>query len=180
MKRAGPIPPPRQRVAARLLLAACILALGLGLGTAIAVLGVLGLHHPRLLVHSPDQVEGRLDAGVHELFVVRNDVGGDVPVEDSGPVCTVVDVRSGATSPMSPSGTGFAKVRVLKGGRQRVTCTSIVPVTVDIEHQGKGTLAYLAAIGRGLAPAVALTLLAALLAAKALVAVRRLRSDGTR
>jgi len=167
-------------VAARLLLASCTLALGLGLGTAIAVLGVLDLQHPRLVIQSPDQVEGRLDAGVHELLVSRNEPGGEVPIKDSGPVCTVIDLSSGATAPASPSDTGFAKVRVLKGGLHRVACTSVVPVTILVEHRDKGTLPYLVAIGRGLLPAAALTLLAALLAGKALVAARRLRSDGGR
>ena len=83
--------PLQQRIAARLLLACCTLALGLGLGTAIAVVGVL-----------------------------------------------------------------------------------------DLQHQGEPFTAYLAAVGRGLVPAVILTVLAAVLAARALLAARRLRSGTER
>jgi len=83
--------PLQQRIAARLLLACCTLAVGLGLGTAIAVVGVLGL-----------------------------------------------------------------------------------------QHQGKPFSAYLVAVGRGLIPAVTLTGLAAVLAARALLAARRLRSQAGR
>ncbi len=172
------VPSTRQRVAARLLLACCTLAIGLGLGTAVAVAGVLDLQHPRVRLLSPGQVERRLDRGVHELFVVRNAPGGAPPLSDSRPACTVTEIASGRDAPPVVSDAGFAAVLVLKGGRHRVTCTSAFPVTVDVGHQGEGTSAYLAALGRGLIPAVALTVLAAVLAAKALVAARRLQSDG--
>jgi len=80
--------PLQQRIAARLLLACCTLAIGLGLGTAIAVVGVL-----------------------------------------------------------------------------------------DLQDQGEPFSAYLAAVGRGLVPALILTVLAAVLAARALLAARRLRAQ---
>jgi len=47
-----------RRVAARLLLASCTVAIGLGAGAAIAVTGTLALQHPRLEVRSPGQVDG--------------------------------------------------------------------------------------------------------------------------
>lgn len=172
--------PLQQRIAARLLLACCTLALGLGLGTAIAVVGVVRLQHPGVKLLSPGLKEGRLDRGVHELFVVRNAPGGLPPVSESQPVCTVTDTRSGQEAPTAISGGGFAALRVLRGGRHRVACTSAFPVTVDVAHQGEPFSSYLTAVGRGLVPAVTLTVLAAVLAARALLAARRLRSQAGR
>ena len=60
--------PLQQRIAARLLLACCTLALGLGLGTAIAVVGVLHLQHPRAKLLSPGAKEAQLDRGLHKLL----------------------------------------------------------------------------------------------------------------
>lgn len=165
-----PPPPARQRIAARLLLACCTVAIGLGLGTAIAVTGVLDLQHPRLIVPAPGQQEGRLDEGVHELRVL----GGTPPLGGPGPSCTVVDVATGQAAPAATTGAGFAAVRVLRTGRHRVNCTSPLPVTVEVVHEPEGAAAYLAALGRGLIPAVALTVLAAIVAGRALVALRRL------
>jgi hypothetical protein len=168
--------PLQQRIAARLLLACCTLALGLGLGTAIAVVGVIHLQHPGVKILSPAVKEGRLERGVHELFVVRNAPGGLPPVSESRPVCTVTDTRSGQEAPTAISDGGFAALRVLRDGRHRVACTSAFPVTVTVRHQGEPFNAYLTAVGRGLVPAVTLTGLAAVLAARALLAARRLRS----
>jgi hypothetical protein len=167
----------KQRVAARLLLASCTLALGLGLGTAVAVAGVLALRHPGLSVRAPGQVEGDLDRGRHHLFVLRQpgDPGGEAPLSDSRPLCTVTDLRTGRPAPSAPTASGFAAVQIDRSGRHRAACTSATPVTVTVDHQGAGTGAYLAAVGRGLLPAVVLTLLAALLAARALVTAGRLR-----
>ena len=171
-----PTPPPRQRIAARLLLACCTAAVGLGLGTALAVRGVLDLQHPRLTVRSPGQQEGRLDRGVHELFAVRNAPDGDPPLTAARPSCTVVDVRTGDAVPAATAGAGFAAVRVARAGPHRVDCASALPVTVEVAHEPEGLRAYLAALGRGLVPAVALTVLAAVFAARALVTLRRLAS----
>lgn len=169
--------PLQQRIAARLLLACCTLALGLGLGTAIAVVGVLNLQHPRVTLVSPGEKQVRLDRGVHELFVVRNAPGGLPPLSESRPVCTVTDIGSGQEAPPAESGGGFAPLRVLGDGPHRVACTSAFPVTVHLGHQGEPFTAYLSAVGRGLIPAVTLTGLAAVLAARALLAARRLRSQ---
>lgn len=173
----------KQRVAARLLLASCTLALGLGLGTAIAVVGLLALQHPSLTVRSPGEADGVLDRGGHRLFVSRSDGGGTPPSgspSDSAPACQVIDLRSGRAAATAAAGRGFAAVRVERGGRHRAACTSAVPVTVRIEHEPEGATAYLSALGRGLLPAVILAVLAALLAARALVTVRRLReADGS-
>ncbi len=174
-----PPPPARQRIAARLLLACCTLALGVGLGTAVAVTSVVALQHPRLQTGSPGQQEGRLDRGVHELFVVRNAPGGGPPLSESRPACTVTEVASGRDAPAVSSDAGFAAVRVERDGRHRVSCTSAHPLTVDVDHRGDGAGAYLMAFGRGLVPAVVLTLLAAVLAARALVEVRHLRRTAT-
>ena len=175
-----PPPPPRQRIAARLLLAACTLAVGLGLGAAIAVKGVLDVHNPDLRVRSPGQRETRLGSGVYELFVLRNDPGGGAPISESRPSCSFIDVRSGMAAPGVMTDAGFAAARVQRGGRHRVTCTSAIPVTIDVDRRDKGALVYLAAIARGLVPAVALTALAAVLAARALLAAQRLRTAGGR
>ncbi|HEV8115002.1 MAG TPA: hypothetical protein VGP53_02105 [Acidimicrobiales bacterium] len=172
--------PLQQRIAARLLLACCTLALGLGLGTATAVVGVIHLQHPRVKLLSPSVKEAQLDRGLHELFVVRNAPGGLPPVSESRPVCTVTDTRSGQEAPTAISDGGFAALRVLRNGRHRVACTSAFPVTVDVAHQGEPFTSYLAAVGRGLVPAVTLTVLAAVLAARALLAARRLRSEAGR
>ena len=168
----------KQRVAARLLLASCTLALGLGLGTAVAVSGLLALQHPSLTVRSPGEAEGDLDRGDHQLFVSRDDPGGEPPVSDSRPSCQVIHLRSGEAAAPVPAGAGFAAVLVEQGGRHRVRCTSALPVTVVVDHEGEGLGAHLAAVGRGLLPAVILTILAAVLAARALVTVRRLQSAG--
>lgn len=165
----------KQRVAARLLIASCTLALGLGLGTAVAVTGVLALRHPSRTVRSPGATEGRLDRGVHELFVSRDDPGGEAPASQSRPTCTVTDVGAGRQAPPAASDAGFAAVRVERGGRHRVDCTSALPVTIRVSHRGEGATASLAAVGRGLFLAVVLTVLAAVLAARALVTARRLR-----
>jgi len=165
----------RQRVAARLLVASCTLALGLGLGTAIAVTGVLALQHPRLTVRAPGSSEGRLEHGVHELFVSRTDPGGEPPVSTSRPSCTVTEVRTGRQAAPASTDAGFAAVRVGRSGRHLVACTSALPVTVLVIHTGGTTTDYLAAIGRGLLVAVVLTVLAVVWAAKALLAARRLR-----
>ena len=178
--RRGRRPPPaRQRVAARLLLACCTLALGLGLGGAIAVRGVLDLQHPGLRVGSPGRAEGRLDRGVHDLFVVRTASGDGPTLSRSGPSCAVTDLAGGRPAPAAGTTAGFAAVRVEEGGRHRVTCTSDLPLTVDVAHRGEGAAAYLAAFGRGFVPALLLTVLAAVLAARALVAVRGLRAEPT-
>ena len=51
---------------------------------------------------------------------------------------------------------------------------------LDVARRGGGSAGdYAVAIGRGLVPAVLLTVLAALLASRALVAVQRLRADDT-
>ena len=163
----------KQRVAARLLLASCTLALGLGLGTAVAVVGLVALQHPSLTVRSPGEVEGDLDGGRHQL-VARNEPGGAPPGE-SQQTCTVIDLRSGQAATPGPPKAGFATVLVERGGRHRVRCSSAVPVTVLVDHDPEGPGAHLAAVGRGLVPAVILTVLAALLAARALVTVRRLQ-----
>ena len=166
----------KQRVAARLLLASCTLALGLGLGTAVAVVGLLALQHPSLTVRAPGQAEGDLDRGVHQLFVSRDDPGGEPPVSESRPVCEVVAVPSGRPAAPAEAGAGFAAARVERGGRHEVACTSAVPVTVLVEHEAEGLGAYLTAVGRGLLPAILLTVLAAVLGARALVTVRRLQT----
>ncbi len=166
----------KQRVAARLLLASCTLALGLGLGTASAVTGLLALQHPDLTVVSPGLAEGELDRGRHQLFVSRKDAGGGPPLAESRPDCTVTDLRTGAPAGASSTEAGFAAVSVARRGRHRVACTSALPFTVLVDHEGEGTSAYLAAIGRGLLLAVILTTLAALLAARALVTAGRLRT----
>jgi len=165
--------PLKQRIAARLLLACCTLAIGLGLGAAVAVLGVVGLQHPRLSVISPGQEEARLDRGVHQLFVLRDAQGGAASVAESRPACTFTAGGSHA-APAVTSDAGFAAVRLPRDGRYRVACTSAIPVTVDVAHEGEPFSAYLSVIARGLVPAVALTVLAAVLAARALIAVRRL------
>ncbi len=175
----GRPPPVKQRVAARLLLATCTLALGLGLGTAVAVVGVLDLQHPRLTVRSPGQAEGRLDRGVHELFVVRNAPGGGPPLSESRPACTVTELAGGREAPPVSTEAGFGAVRVQRDGRHRVSCTSTIPLRVDVDHREGGLDSYLTAFGRGLVPAVVLTVLAAVLAARALVAMRQLRTDPT-
>jgi len=167
----------KQRVAARLLVASCTLALGLGLGTAIAVSGVLALQHPRLTVRSPGSTEGRLDRGVHELFVSRTDPGGEPPLSTSQPACTVTEVGSGKPAAPAATDAGFAAVEVGRSGGQRVACTSAIPVTVLVAHVGEPFTAYLAAIGRGLLLAAVLTVLAVVWAAKALLAARRLGSS---
>jgi len=166
----------KQRVAARLLLASCTVAIGLGLGTAIAVTGILALQHPTIRVRSPGQRDAYLDRGVHELFVSRNHPGGEPPVAESRPVCTVTDTRSGQPAAAVPTDAGFVALRIERSGHQRVSCTSAVPLTVVVSHRGERAVAYLAALGRGLLPAVILTVLGALLAARALVTAHRLRS----
>ncbi len=169
----------KQRVAARLLLASCTLALGLGLGTAIAVAGILALRHPGLTVRAPGEADGRLDRGTHELFVLRmpGDAGGEAPLMESRPDCTVTDLRTGRVVPAASTSAGFTAVRVEQGGRHRLACSSAIPVTVDVDHEGEGAVAWLAAIGRGLVPAIVLTLLAAVLAARALLTAGRLRQS---
>ena len=167
----------KQRVAARLLIASCTLALGLGLGTALAVTGLLALQHPDITVGAPGEVTGRLDGGTHELFVSRNHPGGEPPVSQSRPACTVTDQRNGAQAAAVPTDAGFTAVRVEKGGPHQVSCTSAIPVTVRVVHEGVGLPAYLAAAGRGLLLAVVFTALAALLAARALITAGRLRSS---
>ena len=166
--------PLKQRIAARLLLACCTLAIGLGLGAAVAVLGVLGLQHPRLSVISPGQEEARLDRGVQQLFVLRDAQGGAAPVAESRPACTFTAAGGSHAAPAVTSDAGFAAVRLPRDGRYRVACTSAIPVTVDVAHEGEPFSAYLSVIARGLVPAVALTVLAAVLAARALIAVRSL------
>jgi hypothetical protein len=166
----------KQRVAARLLLASCTLALGLGLGTALAVTGILALQHPDLRVRAGGEAVGHLDRGTHQLFVLRNDPGGEPPVSQSQPLCTITDLRTAAVAPPAPTDAGFAAVQIAKGGRHRAACTSVLPVTVLVEHEGEPASAYLAAAGRGLLLAVVFTALAALLAARALVTAGRLRS----
>lgn len=165
----------KQRVAARLLLASCTLALGLGLGTAVAVVGMLALQHPSLTVRSPGRAEGDLDRGEHQLLVSRSGPGGEPPASESQPACQVIDLRSGRVAATTAAAAGFAAVRVERDGRHRADCTSAVPVTVRIDHEPEGASAYLSALGRGLLPAVILTVLAAVLAARALVTVRRLQ-----
>lgn len=197
----------KQRVAARLLLASCTLALGLGLGTALAVTGVLALQHPTLTVSSPGQAEGDLDRGLHEVSVRgEGDLGlerpggaaapgnrpggsgnaGEPPggtgaanerATGSRPACTVVDTRTGRQAPPTSSGRGVAAVEVERAGAHRVECSSAAPVTVVVSRSGESLGAYLTAVGRGLLLAVVLTVLAAVLAARALVAARRLRTD---
>jgi hypothetical protein len=166
----------KQRVAARLLLASCTLALGLGLGTAVAVVGLLALQHPSITVASPGEVEGDLDPGVHQLLVSPVSADGQSPVAGLRPACEVAAVPSGQLAAPAEAQAGFAAVRVERDGRHRVACTSPRPVTVRVEHEAEGLGAYLAAVGRGLIPAVILTVLAALLAARALVTVRRLQA----
>lgn len=168
----------RQRVAARLLLASSTLALGLGLGTAIAVTSVLGLHHPSLTVRSPGQAEGTLDRGRHHLSVSRADPGGGPPLSQSRPACTVTDIRAGREAAPIPADPDTGSLLLVEHtGRHRVECASAAPVTVLVDHTGSGTGAYLAAVGRGLLVAMALTALAAIWAARALGTVGRLRSS---
>ena len=167
-------------MAARLLLACCTLAIGLGLGAAIALKGVLDLMGADMTIRAPSQQEGRLTAGVHELFVLRNEAGGAAPVSQSQPACSFIDVRSGAAAPAVATEAGFAAVRVQRAGRQRATCTSAIPVTVVVERRDDGALAYVAAIARGLVPAAALTALAAVLAARAWLAAQRLKAASGR
>ena len=167
-------PPVRQRIAARLLLAACTLAIGLGLGTAVAVLGVLDLQHPRIMVTSPGQREATLDRGIHELFVLRNAPGGGPPVSVSQPSCAVTGVDRGEVAASITPDAGFAALSVPIDGTYRVVCTSAIPVTVDVAHVGEPLSAYLKVLGGGLVPAVTLTVLAAVLAARALVSLRHL------
>jgi len=166
--------PLQRRIAARLLLACCTLAIGLGLGTAIAVVGVIHLQHPRPGITSPGSEEAHLDRGLHQLYVLRNADGGAPPVTESRPACTFTGVDDGQVAPGADAESGFAAVVVPRDGRYRVACTSTIPLTVDVGHVGEPVSAYLAVLGRGLVPAVALTVLAAVLAARALVAVRRL------
>ncbi len=167
----------KRRVAARLLVASCTLALGLGLGTALAATGILALQHPSLTVRSPGSAEGRLERGRHELIVARNGPGADPPLSASQPACTITEARTGEQAAPAATAAGFAAVEVGRGGRQRATCASAIPVTVRIAHVGEPITAYLAAIGRGLLVAVILTVLAVVWASKALLAVRRLGSS---
>ena len=168
----------KRRVAARLLLASCTLALALGLGTAIAVTDVVAaLRHPDITVSAPGQAQGRLDRGRHELFVRRDLPGGGPPLSVSRPDCTVTDAGTGQAAPAAPSGGGFAAFQVRRGGAFRLDCRSAAPVHVTASHVDDELGGYLTAIGRGLLVAVVLTVLAAVLAARALLAARRLRSD---
>ena len=168
----------KQRVAARLLLASCTLALGLGLGTAVAVTGVVGaLRHPDITVFAPGQAQGRLDRGRHELFVRRDLPGGGPPLSVSRPECTVTDASTGQAAPAASSGGGFAAIRVGRDGVYRLDCRSAAPVHVTASHVDDELGGYLTAIGRGLLVALVLTVLAAVLAARALLAARRLRAD---
>ena len=164
----------RQRIAARLLLAACTLAIGLGLGTAVAVLGVLDLQHPGARVTSPGQREATLDRGVYQLFVLRNAPGGLPPVSQSQPSCEVIGVGGDEVATGVDPDAGFAALVVPRDGRYRVACTSSFPVTVNLNHVGEPPSAYLKVLVAGLVPAVTLTVLAAVLAARALVSLRRL------
>ncbi|MEO5679994.1 MAG: hypothetical protein ABIS47_10030 [Acidimicrobiales bacterium] len=169
------LPPPKQRIAARLLLASCTLALGLGLGTAVAVAGVLRLQHAQISLRAPDQRGGSLDGGVHQLFLPLR-ATAEPSFEEAHPACTVTPVAGGAPAPPVSSSAGFAAVRLPGPGRYRVACTADRPVDIVLQHEAEPFTAYLAAVGRGLVPAIALTALAAVLAARALVAARRLRS----
>lgn len=167
----------RQRVAARLLLASCTLALGLGLGTAVGVVAVLALQHPQVSLRAPGERETTLDGGVHQLVLPLGDPA-EPDAAQARPSCTVADSGTGRAAPAIASTAGFAAVRVPRAGRYRLACTAAQPVNIVLRHQTEGVGAYLTAVGRGLVPAVILTVLAAVLAAKALVAARRLQAPG--
>ena len=62
-------------------------------------------------------------------------------------------------------------------GGHRLACSSATPVTVGLYHRDTEIGGSFRAIGRGLLVAVILTVLAAVLSARALVAARRLRAD---
>ena len=167
----------KQRVAARLLLATCTLALGVALGTGIAVTGVLtAIGHPRIELIAPGRAEGRLDRGPHDLSVRRDRPGGGLPLSESRPDCTLTDLRTGQPAEPTSADGGFAAVRIKKGGgAHRLECSSAAPVTVGLDHRDTEIGGSFRAIGRGLLVAVILTVLAAVLAARALLAARRLR-----
>ena len=169
----------KQRVAARLLLASCTLALGLALGTAIAVTGVLSaIGHPQMELVAPGRAEGPLDRGPHQLSVRRDRPGGGLPLSESRPECTVTDLRTGQPAEPTSSDGGFAAVRIKRGGgAHRLECSSAAPVTVGLYHRDTEIGGSFRAVGRGLLVAVILTVLAAVLGGRALVAARRLLAD---
>ena len=169
------------RARARVLLAICTLAAGIGLGLTAALPVALADPHPSMLVEAPGQSVGRLDSGRHVLRVERGSPGSDLPLEELRPVCTALRLGPGGSRTPVEVATGvtpgFAALRVDNAGEHQISCSGSADRTViSVVHDTEDPAIARNALLRAGLTTLLFTSLAVVLAARPLLVLRAART----